>query len=666
MRSLFTHVAAGVAVLAVAIVAATCGSAAAHPLDPLSAAEIATAVAALHRAGHADQATRFAAVELDEPAKEVVLGWRPGQALPRKAAIVARRDRTVYEGVVDLAARRIERWQAVPGVQSAVLRGEWDSARRIAMEDAGWRSAMAKRGYAAVDTVFCAPLAAGNTGDPGEAGRRLVRVVCFDREGTRNVWARPIEGLVAVVDLDEGRVLRLLDRGPVPVSREPGKFGLLPYPSPKRGQVRGAVGASPGLTVAGYQVRWKNWSFHYRLDGRAGLVVSLVRHADAGHQRMVLYRGSLSEMFVPYMDPDPAWSFRTWLDVGEYGFGRLASPLVAGSDCPAGARMLDAVLADDWGAPLPARSVACLFERRGDAPLWRHAESASRSYAGRPARELVLRTIPSVGNYDYVIDWVLTEAGALRIDVGATGIVAVKGVATRDMRDPSAAQDAAHGMLVAPGLAAVNHDHFLSFRLDVDIDGAPNTLVRQDLVPRPGDGDAGRRGLWAVAETPVAEEGPVAGAGPLAHPAGASVWRIVNPNMINRLGQHPGYELRPGHNATSLLAADDIAQRRAAFSAAPLWLTAYDPGELYAAGRYPNQSRGGDGLPAFAAQRRPVRNADIVLWYTMGFHHLTRPEDWPVMATVWHSVALVPYGFFDRNPSLAAPPHRAGPPSPGQ
>jgi len=50
---------------------------------------------------------------------------------------------------------------------------------------------------------------------------------------------------------------------------------------------------------------------------------------------------------------------------------------------------------------------------------------------------------------------VLTEAGGLRIDVGATGIVAVKGVAARDMGAPTAARDAARGMLVAPGLAAV-------------------------------------------------------------------------------------------------------------------------------------------------------------------------------------------------------------------
>jgi primary-amine oxidase len=107
---------------------------------------------------------------------------------------------------------------------------------------------------------------------------------------------------------------------------------------------------------------------------------------------------------------------------------------------------------------------------------------------------------------------------------------------------------------------------------------------------------------------------------------------------------------------TSLLSPDDFPQRRAAFSAAPLWITAYNPAELYAAGPYPNQGHGDAGLPAYAARQRPVVNADIVLWYTMGFHHVPRPEDWPVMDTMWHSVSLVPDGFFDRNPALDPPP----------
>ena len=106
---------------------------------------------------------------------------------------------------------------------------------------------------------------------------------------------------------------------------------------------------------------------------------------------------------------------------------------------------------------------------------------------------------------------------------------------------------------------------------------------------------------------------------------------------------------------TSRVPASPFATREAAtdISAAPLWITAYDPVELYAAGPYPNQSQGGDGLPAYAARHRPVDNADIVLWATLGFHHVPRPEDWPVMPTQWHSLSLMPDGFFDRNPSVA-------------
>ena len=205
-------------------------------------------------------------------------------------------------------------------------------------------------------------------------------------------------------------------------------------------------------------------------------------------------------------------------------------------------------------------------------------------------------------------------------------------------------------------MAAVNHDHFLSFRLDVDIDGTANTPVRQRLAPRPAEGAADGRGLWRIVEENVAAEGPLTGG----EHGSAEVWRIINPNMTNRLWQHLGYELRPGHSATSLLPPEDLSQRRAAFSASPLWVTAYDPKELYAAGPYPNQSRGGDGLPAYAARHRPVENTDIVLWATMGFPHLPRPEDWPVMPTQWHSLSLVPYGFFDRNPS-ADPPQQTAP-----
>jgi primary-amine oxidase len=630
-----------------------------HPLDPLSAAEIRTAVAVLQGAGYVDVSTRYALIDLDEPVKRDVLAWEPGQPFVRRAFVIARRDRTVYEAVVDLSARRVERWQAIPNVESAILDEEVKLARQITMADPRWQEAMRKRGFNNFSEVFCAPLSAGYSVDPVEAGRRLVNVTCFAGPlSEANVWRRPIEGLLAIVDLDERKVIRLIDKGSAPVA---GKTPSLDDKSrstqrPEIGPMREEGARQHDFIVTGNVVQWNKWSFHYRMDERVGLILSLLRYDDDGRRRMVLYRGSVAEMFVPYMDPDNGWSFRTYMDVGEFGLGPMSSPLTRGIDCPADAAFFDAILPNERGWPVLGRSVTCLFERNTGAPLWRHFETANGSYQGRPAVELVLRTVPSIGNYDYVIDWVLTQAGTIRIDVGATGIDQVKGMRAATMRDSSAGSDTAYGNMVAPNLVGTNHDHFLSFRLDLDIDGTDNTLVREQLVPQLVTATTGRRSLWRVAEENINSEASLAGD----EHAGAEIWRVINPNLTNRLGQHPGYEVRPDHSVTSLLAPDDIPQQRAAFSAATLWITAYDPKELYAAGMYPNQRRGGDGPPAYVKQHRPVANADIVLWYTMGFHHLPRPEDWPILPTMWHSVWLVPYGFFDSNPALEGEGHPIG------
>ena len=178
----------------------------AHPLDPLSGREIAAAVAVLRASGKIDAGTWFALIDLDEPPKADVLAWKPGQPFARHAFIVARRERTVYEALVDLGARKLMRWEAVPNVQTAILAEEWKEAQEITRADPGWQAAMRKRGYTDFDHFFCAPLSAGYFADPAEEGRRLLRVTCFETAGSRsNLWARPIEGLYAVVDLDEKR-----------------------------------------------------------------------------------------------------------------------------------------------------------------------------------------------------------------------------------------------------------------------------------------------------------------------------------------------------------------------------------------------------------------------------------------------------------------------------
>src|SRR6516225_9505947 len=154
--------------LAVLVVLDAARAFAAHPLDSLSGEEIRTAISVLRDAGDIDAATRFARVDLDEPLKVDILAWKPGKPFVRKAFIVARRDRTVYEAVVDLGTRNVERWNAIPNVQSALITEELQDAGRIARADPGWQAAMRKRGYSSFEDLFCPALSAGYFADPVE------------------------------------------------------------------------------------------------------------------------------------------------------------------------------------------------------------------------------------------------------------------------------------------------------------------------------------------------------------------------------------------------------------------------------------------------------------------------------------------------------------------
>lgn len=622
------------------------GIAAAHPLDPLTGQEIEAAVAALRGAGAADDATRFIAVELAEPPKPAVLA---GQAAPRRAHVVLRRGLALAEAEVDLASGRVDGPRDIADAQSGVLLEEWETATRLTMAHPDWQAAMRKRGYTGFETLFCAPLTVGWFGTAEERGRRLLRVPCYEKAGGRTtVHGRPVEGLFAIVDLGENRVLRVVDTGVVPVREASDRADEDAFPDlrPAMKPVLQSAPQGGNLAISGHQVAWDHWRFHLRLDRRFGPVISLARWAEPAGERMVLYQGHASEMFVPYMDASEAWYFRSYMDIGEYGFGALSSTLQAGTDCPAHAAFLAATLPADDGTPLDLPGVLCVFERNTGNPAWRHAELVDQTYEGRPEVELVVRSIPTIGNYDYVVDWVFTARGEIRIDVGATGMDAVRGVAARSMAEPGAAAEVQTGMLVAPGAVGVWHDHYISFRLDLDIDGPANSFLRERLSPRRAEAGTPRRSLWAPERIPMPAEGAV-------EPGHApETWRVVNPGVTTALGHNPGYEVILHHGAVSLLDREDTPQQRAAFTGAPLWVTVQDAAERHAAGAWPNQARGGDGLPRFAARGRPIENADLVVWATMGFHHLTRPEDWPVLPTKWHRIELKPYGFFTRNPAV--------------
>jgi primary-amine oxidase len=207
--------------------------------------------------------------------------------------------------------------------------------------------------------------------------------------------------------------------------------------------------------------------------------------------------------------------------------------------------------------------------------------------------------------------------------------------------------------MVAPQLAAPYHQHLFNVRLDFDVDGTANTVYEVDAVAAPEGPDNPLANAFTAEATPLETEQQ---AQRLVDPSRSRVWKIVNPDVRNRLGEPVAYKLVPASTPTLLARPESSVGRRAAFATRNLWVTPFRADERRAAGDYPNQHGGGDGLPRWTADNRPVADTDVVVWHTFGVTHIPRPEDWPVMPVESTGFLLAPVGFFDRNPALDVPP----------
>ena len=613
-----------------------------HPLAPLTAEEIVEAAQIVKNSRQLPATVHFAQLALDEPAKELVLRNAP---TPRRALAIVYdypSNRT-WEVIANLSAHQIDSLREIPGAQPAITSQDSDLADEIMRADPRFERAMAARGIRDLNRVVVMAWSAGYFALPGTEEGRIVRAVPYDAGYGTNFYAHPIEGVVAHVNLTTRKVIDLVDIDrDAPVSKQNFDLALpalgRPRAVPAPLHITQPEGA--GFDVVDGEVRWQKWRFRYGMHPREGLVLYTVGYEDGGKVRPVMYRGSLSEMVVPYGDPGAGWYFRNSFDVGELGLGAMASPLRRGIDCPENCSLFDAVVADEAGEPHRIPGAIALYERDAGV-LWKHADNVRRS------RELVLSYFSQPGNYEYGFDWIFHQDGTLEMRVSLTGIMAAKAVAD-GAHDP-------YGHPVAKNLVAPHHQHFFTFRLDLDVDGQPNRVVELNSTPSPAGPQNPFGGGFTMDETPLLRE---LDAQRNLNLASSRKWIITNPGVKNALGHATGFALLPEENSLAFAQPDSWVRKRAGFLNAHVWVTPYAEGERYAAGDYPNQSRGGDGLVKWTAANRSIDNQDLVLWYTLGITHNPRPEDWPVMPVQTVGFKLTPWGFFGENPALDVPPVR--------
>lgn len=646
----------------------TASNDAVSPWQSLSAEEIAAAAKALiDREGDGIVINRMS---LKEPNKQTAKAWTTDTPAERGADLFYRSGKASFRASFDFGTQTLSASQQLTTGQSMLVGDELFGAVEKVSALPKVIEAVSRRGVDP-DYALCLPRTVGrfyaDIADP--QNDRLARFDCFNIRGqsglgilpTTSAYARPIEGLSVLFDVEENRLIELTDsfagsEAP-PADFEVLELGedALDTRTPLR-PINIAQSEGRNFSVSGSQIDWQGWQFHLRFDPRQGTVLNNIGYMRGDDFRPIAYEIAMSEMFVPYQDPDMHWFYRAYFDMGEYGFGNMATEL-KGNDCPANAVYQDVVLHTGAGEPVVAPNRICIFEFDPGYPSWRHNESLLEDLPGltthnsRRATNLVVRMVAVIGNYDYFQDYVFQQDGRLRIRLISTGIDATKGVFAASLDDAGSAAETAYGTLIAPHRLGVNHDHFFSYRVDMDVDGTENNFLRQKLVAEAQPEAAPRQGIWRVDTEKVSTE-----------QAAQTVMRVEKPalltftsaNATNQMGYPTGYQLI-FPNIRPLVTPEDPIYQRAGFLKSNLWVTRYQPDEIFSAGIAVNQSAEGQGLPRYAANDESIENADIVAWPTIGFHHVPMAEDWPVMPAKVDEIVLKPRNFFDRNPALDVP-----------
>jgi primary-amine oxidase len=636
------------------------------PLDPLSPAEMSEAVALIRADGRLGPRVRFWGATLDEfHARRVLAGQEPAGDRRLRIVVIDASNQSAWEVDVVLSAAPLPAaphtadqpaaarpaaltWTPLDHRRPGITSEEARAAAQACRESPEFQKVMARRGIVDMSQLVIDAESMGGFVPKRYADRRVTwGSVWYRTDIEDNAYARPVQGVVPIVDMATMEVLEVEDHGLVPISAEagpiePGAWGD-DRPGLKALEITQPDG--PSFTLDGNLIEWQGWSLRIGFTHREGLVLY-----DAGFLgRSVLRRAACNEMYVPYLDPSSTQYRKNFFDWGEYGAGPLTNSLELGCDCLGEIRYLDGTVLGGDGVPRTITQAICVHEE-DDSVLWKHTDLRRNVGQVRRSRRLVISNFQTVANYDYGFYWSLYQDGRIELEVKLTGILSASGI--------EAGEEVRYGRVVAENIQTPTHQHYFGIRLDPAVDGVRNRLVEEHAEGETDPALDPYGNAVRNVRTPLLSE---AVAARRTDPASARRWRIESADRVNRYQEPTAYRLALPNTTRPFARRGSVMMTRAPFIGQHLWATRLDPTQNFVGGQYPNNAEPGeDGVHVWRRADRSLDGEEIVLWAVLGTHHFPRPEQWPVMPVDRIGLVLEPDGFFDRNPALdvPAPPRR--------
>ncbi|KAK4157368.1 copper amine oxidase [Chaetomidium leptoderma] len=658
-----------------------------HPLDPLTAREIQQAADVLQRHVPGSDII-FRVITLWEPPKaEMVVfldmehgGKETPKSPARVAKVQAHVNKTFSEFKVDLGQQAVVSHETLHGRHSHIDGEYMRKAELACMADARVKEQVASLDLPEGATVVVESWTYGPDG-MNDITKRMTMCWFYMRvsdDPDANYYAYPLDlcvemseklEVVNIFQLPSGENDRVETRDkPNEFDRRKIHEGSEYYPTLNTQQrtttkpYHVSQPEGPSFAIDGNKISWEKWTLRVGFNYREGMTLHDIRFDG----RSLFYRLSLAEMFVPYGDPRTPYPRKAAFDLGNDGAGLCANNLQLGCDCLGHIKYFDGWLASHAGTPLKLPNVVCCHEI-DDGILWKHTNPRTGHAAMTRSRVLVLQTIITASNYEYIFLFYLGQDASIHYEVRATGILSTAPI---NLSTPTVP----FGTVVAPGVMAPFHQHLFCLRIDPAIDGHTNSLVVEESHPLPLHPK--EKNPHGVGYTTTQTYTP--------HETGLDLDHRVNRvfKMVNEHVRHPvtgtpvGFKLVPCYSQPLLAHPSSWHAKRSEFGAHAVWVTRYnheeEDEEMFPAGRFTMQSEGGEGIASWIEHRRRrrrrrtedgegdddeveggvVRDADIVVWHSFGSTHNPRAEDWPVMPVEKMVVGLKPVNFFERNPAL--------------